>query len=354
MWFSNPSLFANNATGKLTTESLLLYLNKLKSRGKSEELSKICNERVYAYIVYCRVLYFQFCDKIISPAKSNEEFDNFCNNLEDYFGDETQPNENTAKLIKDIRNTAEKHKTLGLGNWKRPLVWGTHHLRFDSWFLPSRTVDFSKWFSNSDQTIGRNNVIIRSGWSSVLILFSSNLLIYQTRVLQQNSPPSYISLSSSISQSFLIHCVLFGWFVYVRHITRRRFCSDCGCNNEYCAHTARVRTNTLARAKKLKIFIQLIVIRFVCLDVWIREVATVLATPSQSTRFGLCLPVFCQTGPPHPGIHCLALLGNMCKESFPRTQRRIACSGIELGASNLPLTNPTLYRLSNCRSKIHL
>ena len=115
MWFSNPSLFANNATGKLTTESLLLYLNKLESRGESEELSKICNERVYAYIVYCRVLYFQFCDKIISPAKSNEEFDNFCNNLEDYFGDETQPNENTAKLIKDIRNTAEKHKTLGLG-----------------------------------------------------------------------------------------------------------------------------------------------------------------------------------------------------------------------------------------------
>ena len=104
-----------NETINLTTESLLLRLDELESRGEFEELSKICNERTYAHTVYYRVLYFRFCNKITSPAKSNEEFNNFCYNLQDYFADETQPNENTANLIDDIRNTAEKYETFGLG-----------------------------------------------------------------------------------------------------------------------------------------------------------------------------------------------------------------------------------------------
>ena len=104
-----------NQTINLTTESLLLHLDKLESRGEFEELSKICHERVYAYTVYYRVLYFRFCNKINSPAKSNEEFDNFCNNLQEYFGAETHLNENATNLIEGIRNTAEKHKTFGLG-----------------------------------------------------------------------------------------------------------------------------------------------------------------------------------------------------------------------------------------------
>ena len=104
-----------NETINLTTESLLLHLDNLESRGKFQELEKICNERIYAHTVYYRVLYFRFCNKIISPAKSDEEFDNFCDNLQDYFGDETQLNKNTANLIEDIRNTAEKHNTFGLG-----------------------------------------------------------------------------------------------------------------------------------------------------------------------------------------------------------------------------------------------
>ena len=94
---------------------LLLYLDKLESRGEFETLSKICNEQVYALTVYYRVLYFRFCNKITNLAKSNEEFDIFCNNSQDYFGDKTQPNENTANLIENIRNTAEKHKTFGKG-----------------------------------------------------------------------------------------------------------------------------------------------------------------------------------------------------------------------------------------------
>ena len=104
-----------NETINLTTESLLLHLDNLESRGEFQELEKICNERIYAHTVYYRVLYFRFCSKITIPAKSDEEFDNFCDNLQDYFGDETQPYENTANLIEDIRNTAEKHNTFGLG-----------------------------------------------------------------------------------------------------------------------------------------------------------------------------------------------------------------------------------------------
>ena len=102
-------------TINLTTESLLLHLDNLESRGEFEELAKICNKRVYAHTVYYRVLYFQFCNKIVSPAKSNEEFDNFCDNLENYFSENFQPGKNNANLIEDIRNTAEKHKTFGLG-----------------------------------------------------------------------------------------------------------------------------------------------------------------------------------------------------------------------------------------------
>ena len=104
-----------NETINLTTESLLLHFDKLESKGEFEKLSKICNERIYAHTVYHRVLYFRFCHKITNPAKPNEEFDNFCDNLRDYFGDETQRHENKVNLIDDIRNTAEKQKTFGLG-----------------------------------------------------------------------------------------------------------------------------------------------------------------------------------------------------------------------------------------------
>ena len=104
-----------NETINLNTESLLLHFDKLESTEEFQELSKICNERVYTFTVYYRVLYFRFCSKITNTAKSTEEFDNFCNNLQNYFGDETQPNKNTANLIEDIRSTAEKHNTFGLG-----------------------------------------------------------------------------------------------------------------------------------------------------------------------------------------------------------------------------------------------
>ena len=104
-----------NETINLTTESLLLHLEKLESRGEFEELSKICNERIYAHTVYYRVLYFRFCNKIISPAKSNEEFDRFCDNLQDYFSEDFQPGNNKANLVEDIRNTAKKHETFNLG-----------------------------------------------------------------------------------------------------------------------------------------------------------------------------------------------------------------------------------------------
>ena len=104
---------STNETINLTTESLLLHLDKLESRGEFEELSKICNKRIYAHTVYYRVLYFRFCNKI--PAKSNQEFDNFCNNLQDYFSKDFQPGKNKANLVKNITNTAEKHKAFGLG-----------------------------------------------------------------------------------------------------------------------------------------------------------------------------------------------------------------------------------------------
>ena len=113
--FSCCCFSLTNETINLAAESLLLHLDELESRGEFEELSKICNERVYAHTVYNRVLYFRFCNKITNPVKLNEEFDKFCNNLQDYFGDRTQLSKNTAKLIEDIRNTAEKHETFGLG-----------------------------------------------------------------------------------------------------------------------------------------------------------------------------------------------------------------------------------------------
>ena len=107
--------FLTNETINLNTESLLLHFDKLESTEEFQVLPKISNERVYAYTVYYRVLYFRFCHKITNTVKSHEEFDNFCNNLQDYFGDDTQPNESTANLIEDIRNTAKKHKTFGRG-----------------------------------------------------------------------------------------------------------------------------------------------------------------------------------------------------------------------------------------------
>ena len=67
---------------------LQLYLDKLESRGEFEELSKICNERIYALTVYYRVLYFRFCNKITNLAKSDEESDIFYNNLQNYFSED--------------------------------------------------------------------------------------------------------------------------------------------------------------------------------------------------------------------------------------------------------------------------
>ena len=58
--------------------------------------------------------------------------------------------------------------------------------------------------------------------------------------------------------------------------------------------------------------------------------------------FGLCLQVFRQAGPPQR-VDRLAQMGNNRKVFFPKTQRRIASSGIEPGVSNLSITSPTLY-----------
>ena len=116
LWFSCQCVFANNATIQLTTQSLLLYMDKLESRGEFEELSNICKERIYAHTVYYRILYFRFCNKITSPAKANEEFDSFCDNLQDYHNKEYRlHNKNRANLVDNIRNTAEKYETFGLG-----------------------------------------------------------------------------------------------------------------------------------------------------------------------------------------------------------------------------------------------
>ena len=45
----------------------------------------------------------------------------------------------------------------------------------------------------------------------------------------------------------------------------------------------------------------------------------------------------------------LASMGNMRKVSFPRTQQRITCSGIEPGSSYLFILSPMHYQLGNPR-----
>ena len=61
--------------------------------------------------------------------------------------------------------------------------------------------------------------------------------------------------------------------------------------------------------------------------------------------FGLCLPVFSQTGPLQR-IVCLASMGNKCKVSFPRTQQRIASLAIETGVSDLSISELKLCQLT--------
>ena len=69
--------------------------------------------------------------------------------------------------------------------------------------------------------------------------------------------------------------------------------------------------------------------------------------------FGFCLQVFRQHTSPHR-LDYLARLGNERKVCFARTQRRIASLGIEPEASNLSITNLTLYQLSSQPSSLYI
>ena len=57
------------------------------------------------------------------------------------------------------------------------------------------------------------------------------------------------------------------------------------------------------------------------------------------------MQVLCRNGPLQR-VDCLSPVGNMRSVSFPRTQQRIAGSGIEPEASNLSITNQTLYHMN--------
>ena len=67
-------------------------------------------------------------------------------------------------------------------------------------------------------------------------------------------------------------------------------------------------------------------------------------TNADHAFWGFCLQVFHEAGPQQQ-VDCLALMGNKCQMSFLRTQRRIVCSRIERGTSNLSITSPTLNQL---------
>ena len=73
-------------------------------------------------------------------------------------------------------------------------------------------------------------------------------------------------------------------------------------------------------------------------------------TPTHSTFFGLFASLLSDWATTAGRL--LGANGNKPEVSFPRTQRRIAGSGIELGVSNillvsnLSITDPTLYQLS--------
>ena len=155
---------------------LLLNLDKLERRGDFEELSN---------------LYFQFCSKITNPAKSKVEYDNFCNNLQEYFGDNTQPNENTANLIEYIRNTAEKHEKVGLETENDHLfeahitsvsVRDFYHQKL-LMFESDSQIPIKEWIQQPDYT---------SGSLSLCPLVYQYLVGLPKCVLRQNSLPSHI------------------------------------------------------------------------------------------------------------------------------------------------------------------
>ena len=69
-----------------------------------------------------------------------------------------------------------------------------------------------------------------------------------------------------------------------------------------------------------------------------------LTTPTLSTFLRVLFASFLSAGWATNDIDCLALTKNKRKVSLPRTQRRNASLGIEPGANNLSIINPTLYQ----------
>jgi len=118
------SSFAHNETIKLTTESFLLYLDNIESKSEIQKLTKLCEERTYAHTVYYRVLYFRFCDRLSNVTGGREDFDNFCDNLKDYYGVGVQDT-NTVIRSQDIEKSAESHQIFGLGI-KSDQLWEAH------------------------------------------------------------------------------------------------------------------------------------------------------------------------------------------------------------------------------------
>ena len=78
---------------------------------------------------------------------------------------------------------------------------------------------------------------------------------------------------------------------------------------------------------------------------------TYLTTPTQSTSFGVLFASLLSGWTTTTVMDCLARMGNMRRESFPRTQRRIASSKIKPESATFTRRSTTIYRYRFFRSK---
>ena len=89
----------------LTRGSLLLYLDKIYDQDHSNNLTRVCNERKYAFTVYYRMMYFKFCGD-----NNSNEFEQFCDNIELHYSDSSSSN-----ILQAITHTANEEHLFGPG-----------------------------------------------------------------------------------------------------------------------------------------------------------------------------------------------------------------------------------------------
>ena len=116
------SVMAERKRITLTTNSLLLYFDNLASSGEGGNLTRFCEERSYAHTVYYRMMYFYFCG---SKNSSSNEFLRFCDNLNAYYSDSNQIEDQIDSLAETIRETAKEYEILGRG-LENDQLWEAH------------------------------------------------------------------------------------------------------------------------------------------------------------------------------------------------------------------------------------